>query len=134
MFAGNLVSDIIFSEVPMSEPSLVPVERIERAILALRGHRVLLDADPANMHGVETKILVRAVKRNRERFPDDFMLQLSSFEFEDLRFQFGTSKSRGGRRYLPYAFTGQSVVMLSKADADMTAPSAILAPPGRTES
>ncbi len=119
----------------MSEPSLVPVvERIERAILALRGHRVLLDADPANMHGVETKILVRAVKRNRERFPDDFMLQLSSFEFEDLRFQFGTSKSRGGRRYLPYAFTEQSVVMLSKADADMTAPSAIPAPPGRTES
>jgi hypothetical protein len=97
----------------MPDPSLVPTERIERAILALRGHKVMLDADLAAMYGVETKVLVRAVKRNKERFPSDFMFQLSHDEFESLRFHFGTSSSWGGRRYLPYAFTEQGVAMLS---------------------
>jgi hypothetical protein len=89
------------------------MKRIERAILALRGHKVMLDADLAAMYGVETKVLVRAVKRNKERFPNDFMFQLSHDEFESLRFHFGTSSSWGGRRYPPYAFTEQGVAMLS---------------------
>jgi hypothetical protein len=97
----------------MSEPGLIPVERIEHAILMVRGHKVLLDTDLAAMYGVETKALVRAVKRNQERFPSDFMFQLLPDEFEGLRYHFGTSKSRGGRRYLPYAFTEQGVAMLS---------------------
>ncbi|OFV93156.1 MAG: DNA-binding protein [Acidobacteria bacterium RIFCSPLOWO2_12_FULL_65_11] len=97
----------------MSEPSLVPMERIERAILVLRGHRVMLDADLAALYQVETKALVRAVTRNIERFPADFMFRLSADEFENLRRQFGTSSSWGGRRHLPYAFTEQGVAMLS---------------------
>jgi len=75
----------------MSEPSLVPMERIERAILVLRGHRVMLDADLAALYQVETKALVRAVTRNIERFPADFMFRLSADEFENLRRHFGTS-------------------------------------------
>jgi len=97
----------------MPEPSGVPMERIERAILVLRGYKVMLDADLAAMYGVETKVLVRAVKRNGERFPNDFMFQLSLDEFENLRFHFGTSSSWGGRRHLPYAFTEHGVAMLS---------------------
>lgn len=93
---------------------LVPAERIEQAILLIRGQKVLLDADLAALYGVETKALVRAVKRNAERFPADFMFQLSPEEVTRLRYQFGTSKpGRGGRRYAPYAFTEQGVAMLS---------------------
>lgn len=92
---------------------LIPVERIERAILLIRGHKVMLDADLAELYGVETKMLVRAVKRNINRFPDDFVFQLTKEEFENLRFQFGTSSEWGGRRYWPYAFTEQGVAMLS---------------------
>jgi len=92
---------------------LVPMERIERAILMLRGHKVMLDADLAALYGVETKALVRAVKRNEDRFPHDFMFQLSREESDNLRLHFGTSSSWGGRRYLPYAFTEQGVAMLS---------------------
>ncbi len=97
----------------MPDPSLVPLERIERAILTLRGQKVMLDADLAAMYGVETKVLVRAVKRNKDRFPPDFMVQLSPDEFENLRFHSGASSFWGGRRYLPYAFTEQGVAMLS---------------------
>ena len=100
----------------MENRSLIPVERIERAILLLRGHKVMLDHDLAALYGVETKSLVRAVKRNIERFPADFMFQLTGKEFERLRCQFGTSNvscGRGGRRYAPYAFTEQGVAMLS---------------------
>lgn len=74
---------------------------------------MLLDADLAELYGVETKAFVRAVKRNTERFPADFMFQLSPEKFEDSRCQFGTSSSWGGRRYAPYAFTEQGVAMLS---------------------
>ena len=98
----------------MPDPSLVPLERIERAILTLRRQKVMLDADLAAMYGVETKVLVRGVKRNKDRFPPDFMFQLSPDEFETLRFHSGTSGSWGGRRYLPYAFTEQGVAMLSR--------------------
>ena len=80
-------------------------ERIERSILLVRGHKVMLDADLAALYGVETGQLVRAVKRNISRFPHDFMFQLSKDEFENLRCHFGTSSQWGGHWYPPYAFT-----------------------------
>jgi hypothetical protein len=93
-----------------------PRDPLSAGSLSLRpgvcGHKVLLDADLAVLCGVATKVLVQAIKRNEERFPDDFMLQLTAKEWEDLRSQTVTSK-RGGRRYPPYAFTEQGVAMLS---------------------
>ena len=86
---------------------------IERAILLVRGHKVMLDADLAKLYGVETKVLLQALKRNPDRFPKDFMFQLTDQEFRDLRSQFVTS-SWGGRHYAPYAFTEQGAAMLSK--------------------
>jgi phage regulator Rha-like protein len=91
---------------------MIPIERIRKSILLIRGHKVILDRDLAAMYGVETKVLKRSVKRNIERFPDDFMFELTKEEFEILRCQFGTS-SWGGTRYRPYAFTEQGVSMLS---------------------
>lgn len=93
--------------------TMLPAEIIEKKILIIRGEKVMLDADLAELYGVETKMLIRAVKRNIERFPEDFMIQLDTDEFDNLRFQFGTSSRWGGRRYLPYAFTEQGVAMLS---------------------
>ncbi|HEY7215757.1 MAG TPA: ORF6N domain-containing protein [Thermoanaerobaculia bacterium] len=87
-------------------------ERIDRAILLLRDEKVMLDKDIAALYGVPTKVLIQAVKRNLERFPRDFMFQLTPEEVESLRSQFVTS-SWGGRRYPPYAFTEQGVAMLS---------------------
>jgi hypothetical protein len=111
--------------------------KIERAILLIRGEKVMLDADLAALYGVATRVLIQAVKRNAERFPPDFMFQLTKEEVDLLRSQFVTSKSasrlnqgesgilrsqfvipkitdpRGGRRYPPYAFTEQGVAMLS---------------------
>ena len=98
--------------MPASQ-TLIPVERIEKSILLIRDHKVILDADLAQLYGVETKVLVRAVKRNMTRFPAHFMLQLTKEEFDNLRLQFGTSRQWGGRRYPPYAFTEQGVAMLS---------------------
>lgn len=92
---------------------LVPFEVIERRILLVRNQKVILDQDIAELYGVETKALVRAVKRNISRFPKDFMFQLSKEEFNHLRYQSGTSSQWGGRRYPPYAFTEQGVAMLS---------------------
>lgn len=93
---------------------LVPIEMIERKIYLIRGQKVMLDSDLAELYHVETKILNKAVKRNEQRFPKDFMFRLTAEEMEFLRFQFGTSKSgSGGRRYLPYVFTEQGVAMLS---------------------
>jgi hypothetical protein len=92
----------------------ISVSRIEQKIYLIRGQRVMLDADLAELYGVKTKILNKAVKRNLDRFPEDFMFQLNNQELERLRFQNGTSKTgRGGSRYLPYAFTEQGVAMLS---------------------
>ncbi len=91
---------------------LVPVELIEKRILLLRGHKVMLDADLAELYRVPTKVLVQAVKRNLDRFPDDFMFQLSQTEFHNLKSQFVTS-SWGGTRKLPRAFTEQGIAMLS---------------------
>ena len=89
------------------------VERILKSILVIRGEKAILDADLAGLYGVETGALVRAMKRNIERFPSDFMFQLSDEEWENLRCQFGISSSWGGRRNAPYAFTEQGVAMLS---------------------
>jgi len=92
--------------------ALQPV--IQSRILALREHRVMLDADLAQLYGVETRVLVQAVKRNLARFPEDFMFQLSAEEFADLRSQSVISSAgHGGRRTAPYAFTEQGVAMLS---------------------
>jgi len=95
--------------------SVIPVERIEKAIYQIRGQKVILDADLARLYGVETSNLNKAVKRNREQFPDDFMFQLTKDEWESLKFQTGMSKphGRGGRRTAPYAFSEQGVAMLS---------------------
>ena len=93
----------------------VPVQLIERRIYLIRGQKVMLDSDLAELYQVKTFNLNKAVKRNLDRFPDDFMFQLTQDEAESLRFQIGISKpeGRGGRRYLPYAFTEQGVAMLS---------------------
>jgi hypothetical protein len=90
------------------------VELITRRIHYLRGERIMLDADLAELYGVLTKNLNLAVRRNRERFPADFMFQLTKEESESLRLQIATSNvGRGGRRYQPYAFTEHGVAMLS---------------------
>ena len=91
----------------------LPAERILHAILVLRGERVLLDSDLATLYGVETRLLVQAVKRNAERFPDDFMFQLSPQEWTSLKSQTVIPSSWGGRRTAPYAFTELGVAMLS---------------------
>lgn len=92
--------------------ALIAASRIEQSILLLRGHRVLLDSTLAGLYGVRTKVLVQAVKRNRERFPPDFLFELNNHEVTNLRSQNVTS-SWGGRRYSPLAFTEQGVAMLS---------------------
>lgn len=95
--------------------SLVPVERIEKRILFLRGHKVMLDTDLADLYGVSTKRLNEQVRRNIKRFPDDFMFQLTVEEAESLKSQNATLKPGRGRhrKYLPYVFTEQGVAMLS---------------------
>lgn len=98
--------------MPASQ-SIIPMERIQRAILLIRGQKVLLDSDLADLYGVETRALTQAVKRNSQRFPEDFMFQLNKAEFDDLRSQTVISRDWGGRRYPPYAFTEQGVAMLS---------------------
>jgi hypothetical protein len=118
--------------MPNTTP-LVPIEIIEKRILLLRGQKVMIDEDLAELYGVALKALIQAVKRNAERFPEDFMFQLTVQEVTRLRSQIVTSnqntmvttepydtkdendvlQGRGGRRYLPYAFTEQGVAMLS---------------------
>ena len=94
-------------------PAPVPVERIERAILIVRGHKVMLDADLAALYGVETRVLGQAVKRNLERFPKDFMFQLTNQELENWRSQIVMSNlgARMGLRRPPYAFTEHGALM-----------------------
>ena len=94
--------------------AIVATALIGQKIFFVRGTRVMLDADLAQLYGVATKNLNKAVKRNASRFPSDFMFQLSSKDLDSLRFQFGTSKpGPGGRRFAPYAFTEQGIAMLS---------------------
>jgi ORF6N domain-containing protein len=94
---------------------LIPADRIVQSIHLLRGQKVILDAELAQLYGVTAKVLNQAVKRNRERFPDDFMFRLTAREMSNLNWsQFVTSSSKHrGKAYRPYAFTEQGVVMLS---------------------
>lgn len=91
---------------------IIPIQNL---IYEIRGHKVMLDKDLATLYGVETKVLNQAVKRNIERFPEDFMFQLTQNEWEVVRVrsQIVTSPKGGGRQYLPYVFTEQGVSMLS---------------------
>lgn len=129
----NLVSPATLRIVPTRRSPKkssvsVSVELIERRIYLIRGHKVMIDADLAELYEVPTKRFNEQVRRNPKRFPEDFMFQLTKDEGESLRSQFATSKlgpeslrsqiatskpSRGGRRYWPYAFTEQGVAMLS---------------------
>jgi hypothetical protein len=99
----------------MKKKGVIAAERIEQAIHEVRGYRVMLDSDLAGLSGVETRILVRAVKRNLERFPGDFLFELSHQEVADLRSHAGISRrpGHGGRRTLPYAFTEHGAVMVA---------------------
>lgn len=101
----------------------ITAKTIESKILTIRNQQVMIDRDLAELYGTETKVLNQAVKRNIERFPEDFMFQLSDEEFLVLRSQIVTSKTetRGGRQYLPYAFTEQGVAMLSSVLKSQTA-------------
>lgn len=96
----------------VSKKLTLPTEIIASKIYLLRGQKIMLDRDLAELYGVETAQLKRAVRRNIDRFPDDFMFELSKHELDDLRCQFGTSKW-GGTRFRPFAFTEQGVAMLS---------------------
>ena len=91
----------------------IPAERIERQILLVRGQKVMLSTDLAELYGVAPRVLVQAVKRNHERFPEDFMFQLTKEEYGNLKSQFVISSWGGARRAAPYAFTEQGVAMLS---------------------
>ena len=98
----------------MNEKAVIPVEQIESIILFMRGQKVILDHDLAQLYGITTKVLKQAVRRNIKRFPSDFMFTLVRQEVTSLRSQIVTSKpGRGGSRYLPMAFTEQGVAMLS---------------------
>ncbi len=103
---------LLLTIMPPSK-SLIPVERIEKLIYLIRDHRVMIDSDLAELYGVTTGTLNQALKRNIDRFPEDFAFQLSE-EFAALISQFVISKTgRGGRRKLPWVFTEQGVAMLS---------------------
>ena len=93
--------------------SLIPVEVVENRIYLIRGQKVMLSQHLAELYQVETRALVQAVKRNSERFPEDFMFQLSDKEFADLKSQIVISRWGGSRRAKPYAFTEQGIAMLS---------------------
>lgn len=107
-------------QLSISHEQLVDVDNIESLIKVIRGKQVMLDKDLATLYGVETKYLNKQVKRNIERFPEDFIFQLTKDEC--LRFQIGTSnEGRGGTRYLPYAFSENGVAMLSSVLRSKTA-------------
>ncbi|WP_310646330.1 ORF6N domain-containing protein [Limnohabitans sp.] len=110
--------------LPVGPQVAAPLAAVESRIQTLRGQRVLLDADLAELYGVQTKVLLQAVKRNLLRFPSDFMFQLTAEEFANLRSQIVTSSfgRHGGRRTAPYAFTEQGVAMLSSV---LTSPQAV---------
>ena len=95
------------------QKEITTLEPVERRILLIRGHRVILNIHLAELYGVSTGRLMEQIKRNRERFPPDFLFQLTKEEFESLKSQFAISKEqgRGGRRHLPYAFTEHGAVM-----------------------
>ncbi len=92
---------------------LIPIERIENKILLIRGQKVLLDRDLAELYGVETSQLKRQVRRNLDRFPEDFMFELTKEEYNSLRCQIGILKQGSHSKYRPFAFSEQGVAMLS---------------------
>jgi hypothetical protein len=96
-----------------SKSAIIPLDRIEKRILILRSQRVMLSTDLAKLYGVAPRVFVQAVKRNIDRFPEDFMFQLTKQELKNLKSQFVTSSWGGIRRAMPYAFTEQGVAMLS---------------------
>lgn len=96
----------------MTNKDIIPIEVIDKRIYLIRREKVMLDFHLAELYGVGTKVLLQAVKRNLDRFPSDFMFQVTEQKFSILRSQIVTSRW-GGRRYLPYAFTEQGVAMLS---------------------
>ncbi len=97
-----------------ASPTVIPIERIASRIYLIRRQKVILDTDLAELYDVETRSLIQAVKRNLDRFPGDFMFQLSNQELAGLTSQIGISnRTHGGRRYLPYAFTEHGIAMLS---------------------
>ena len=111
--------------VPETAAALVTVERVERRILFIRGEKVILDADLAELYGVPTKRLNEQVRRNRDRFPPDFMFQLTEEEFANLRSQNATSRSGwGGRRSPPFVFTEHGAIMAANI---LSSPQAITA-------
>ena len=97
----------------MNENGVIPVEQIDSIILFVRGQKIILDSDLAQLYGVTTGNLNKAVKRNISRFPNDFMFQLTADEYKSLRFRSGIFKKGQHSKYLPYAFTEQGVAMLS---------------------
>ena len=97
----------------MSGDDLIHPEEIQSRIHTISGVQVMPDEDLALLYGVKTKVLNQAVKRNSERFPEEFMFQITDDEFNRLKSQIVISNQRGGRRYLPYAFTEQGIAMLS---------------------
>lgn len=102
------------NEIPIKQPSLVPMERIENSIYLIRGEKVMLDRDLAALYRVSTKALKQSVKRNLNRFPGDFMFVLNPTEFRDWRSQIVTSKAdRMGLRHAPMAFSEHGILMLS---------------------
>jgi hypothetical protein len=101
---------MFFKEGVMTQVDLI---RVERSIRIIRGDKVIFDEDLAELYGIETKKLVQAVRRNIDRFPADFMFQLTNQEFKGLKSQFATTNQWGGRRTPPYAFSEQGVAMLS---------------------
>jgi len=100
-------------QLPHGEAPLPATQHLATLVYWVRSEKVMLDADLAALYGVETGALNRAVKRNLDRFPADFMFQLGDAEWDNLKCQIGISSAHGGRRGMPYAFTEQGVAMLS---------------------
>lgn len=97
----------------MENEMCISKDQVDQLIYVVRGKQIMLDSDLASLYQVETKAFNQAVKRNIARFPDAFRFQLTNEEYEGLRSHFVTSNGRGGRRYLPYAFSEQGIAMLS---------------------
>ena len=108
--------------MPEARREIAALEHITHCIVTLRGQKVMLDHDLAELYGVEVKRLNEQVRRNPDRFPPEFMFQLTPKEFHSMRSQFATSKGRGGRRYTPYAFIEHGAVMLATV---LNSPSAV---------
>lgn len=108
-----ITKDMATEVFEVSDCNLKTAANIENKILTIRGVQVMIDRDLAELYGIETKFLNPAVKRNAERFPVNFMFQLTNEEYKSLRLQFATSNGRGENRYLPYVFTEQTIALLS---------------------